>query len=798
MKRRPPVIVPAAVLAAAAILASSCGREPRLPRLKKPAETSLLLITVDALRADALGVFEGPGAATPRLDLLAERGAVFANVYAPAPQTLPSHATLFTGREPPAHGVRTDGGPGLPSSELSWAEAMRAAGFETGAIVSSFKLHSLFGLKQGFDFYDDSLDFGQTFNTPGTSIPADSVLTKFRSWLEKRSGGKFFAWVNFSDPSPRFEPPAESARASRNDPYGGAVAQVDQAVGEIMNLLEAGGHAGRTVVVLTGSHGVRLGEKREAGHGFFGREEMLRVPLVVHAPGLFPGMRRVERRVRLLDVMPSLLELFGLEIPPGVQGESFLPLIAAGREKEDTERSVYFESRYGVEEMGLAPLAGLIFGPYKLYSLPRDEVYDLRRDPGETKNLAAEEKELAEKMNARLRERLDRLGGAEPAVPIPDPEKAVEAAAALLEAERLLAEGKMDEAEQKLKDALRAHPEMKLPLAYDYLSFIASKKGDVGKTEAVLRRAASAYPDLGRFQVALAQLLADSARPDEAARLCDKALAADPRLSRAHVILAGIHSRKGETEQVLARLEKALDLEPMNFGLRLQYASQLAERGDRARAMGILEKLAGDAALAADPAGVPLRSDIAGLLIKIGESEMANALLLDIVSSGRGDGKTWTQVGLGYLEKGNVPKAAESLEKALSLDPDNGLALSGMGTLHLTLYRGRGEKEDLERAIAFYSKAKEASPGLVAAWNGLGVAWSYAGDRAQAVAHWRQALLVDPGFTNTYFNLGITLLQSGRKEEARAILSVCLEKHSAKLSESEMRQLRALLEEASR
>jgi Flp pilus assembly protein TadD len=214
--------------------------------------------------------------------------------------------------------------------------------------------------------------------------------------------------------------------------------------------------------------------------------------------------------------------------------------------------------------------------------------------------------------------------------------------------------------------------------------------------------------------------------------------------------------------------------------------------------MGILETLAGDASLAADPDGAPLRSDIAALLIKIGEGEMANALLLDIVSSGHGDGKTWTQVGLGYLEKGNVPQAAESLEKALSLEPNNALALSGMGTVHLTLFRGRGERGDLERAIAFYTKAKEASPGLVAAWNGLGVAWSYAGDPEQAVAHWRQALLVDPGFTNTYFNLGITLLQSGRTEEARAILSACLEKHSAKLSEGEMRQLRALLEEASR
>jgi tetratricopeptide (TPR) repeat protein len=243
-------------------------------------------------------------------------------------------------------------------------------------------------------------------------------------------------------------------------------------------------------------------------------------------------------------------------------------------------------------------------------------------------------------------------------------------------------------------------------------------------------------------------------------------------------------------------VEKALNLEPRNYPLQVEYASQLADLGEKARSLEILEKLMKIPSLSADPASVPLRADMAAILTKIGEAEMANTLLLDIVSGGQGDGKVWTQVGLGYLEKGNLPQAMESLQKALSLDPNNALALSGLGTLHLALFRAQQQKSDLENALAYYSRARDASPGLVAAWNGLGVAWRYAGDLEKAIAHWKQALNIDPGFTNTYFNLGITLLESGRREEAYSVLNTCLEKYGAKLSDAEKRQLQALLAEA--
>ena len=796
MKQRLSAIFTLIILAAALVFQPGCRRGPHIPRLKKNKATNLLLITVDSLRPDRLSAFGSARAQTPNLDRLAEKGVAFRNCYAPTPLSLPSHCTIFTGREPLAHRVHNDGREGLPASEQTWAEVMKSHDFQTYALVSSYRLHSKFGLKQGFDTFDDSLDYGQIINTLNTAIAADKVFLRFRSWLEQRSGSRFFAWVNFSDPQAPYQPLSEYAGLSENDPYGGEVAQVDHFIGEMLNLLEAKKLVEQTVVVLAGSHGEALGEHGEVGHGIFGYEESLKVPLIIHNPAVFPKKQAVDRRVRLLDLLPSLLELFGLEAPAGVQGQSFWPLLSPRREEAETERPVYFESWYGFAEMDLAPLSGFLNSYYKFISLPEAELYDLRTDPGEKDNLALKEEDLAAKMRGLLRAYRDSRSDEKKEGQGLDPKKGIKAVERLLKTEDLIASEKLEEAEKELGDILREYKDRKLPRAYDDLYFIYWKKKDPRKMEETLSRAAAEYPALSRFGIALAQNLSNSGRLSEAEKICLDVLARDPQESQAHILLGKILQKKGEPGPALSYLEKALSLEPQNYSLQVEYASQLAELGQKARSLEILEKLLKNPDLAADPAGAPLRADIAGILIKVGEGEMANTLLLDMVSSGQGDSKVWSQVGLGYLDKSNLPKAKESLEKALSLDPNNALALSSMGTFYLTLFRGQKQKANLDNALAYYTRAKEVSPRLVAAWNGLGVVWRYAGDREKAIAHWKQALLIDPGFTNTYFNLGITLLESGRRQEAYRTLNVCLEKYAGKLSDGEKRQLQALISEA--
>ncbi|MGB9006339.1 MAG: sulfatase-like hydrolase/transferase, partial [Candidatus Aminicenantales bacterium] len=187
MRRAFSAISPLALLAAVLLFQPGCRQGNQVPRLKKSADINLLLITVDSWRADRLAAFGLGKARTPTLDRLAENGIAFRNCYAAAPLTLPSHCTLMTGREPLAHRVRNNGPDVLPAAEQTWAEVMKSHNFETYALVSSFALHSKFGLKQGFDAYDDSLHLGRIINTANTAIPADMVFLRFRSWLEQRT-----------------------------------------------------------------------------------------------------------------------------------------------------------------------------------------------------------------------------------------------------------------------------------------------------------------------------------------------------------------------------------------------------------------------------------------------------------------------------------------------------------------------------------------------------------------------------------------------------------------------------------
>ncbi len=800
MRRAFSAISPLALLAAVLIFQPGCRQGNQIPRLKKNADINLLLITIDSWRADRLAAFGLGKARTPNLDRLAENGIAFRNCYAAAPLTLPSHCTLMTGREPLAHRVRNNGPDVLPAAEQTWAEVMKSHNFETYALVSSYALHSKFGLKQGFDAYDDSLHLGQIINTANTAIPADMVFLRFRSWLEQRTPQKFFAWVNFSDPQAPHQPPPEYAQADENDPYGGELAFVDHFIGEIMNILETKKLTGRTVVVLAGSHGESLREHGEFGHGLFGYEETLKVPLILYSPAVFTKKQIVDRRVRLLDVMPTLLELFRMEIPAGVQGESLWPLLSPPKKNQETERPVYFESWYGFEEMGLAPLTGLISSHYKFISLPEAELYDLRADPAERHNLALQENALAGKMKSLLQAYQDSHADGKPGGPREvqglDPKKGIEAIDQLLKAEQMILANKLAEAEKELQVISRNTEGRKWPLLFDYLYLLYQKKNDPGRMEETLKQAAQKYPDLSRFGITLAQLYSNTGRLAEAERICLEELARDPLLSQAHILLGKIYQKRGEAGPALSHLERALELEPLNFSLQVEYASQLAELGQRDKSLEILENILKSRSLAADSESAALKADLAGILMKIGETEMAHTLLLDIVANGQGTSRVWTQIGLGYLNKGNLEKALEALEKALSLDRNNALALSGMGTFFLTLYRAQKQKDNLENAMAYYSRAKEVSPQMVAAWNGLGVASRYAGDKEKAIAYWKQAVQIDPGFTNTYFNLGITLMEAGRRQEALLYLNTCREKYSARLSPSEKQQLDTLISEA--
>ena len=355
---------------------------------------AIVIITLDTTRVDRLSVYGFMGSSTPRLERLAADAVVFDRASTVAPLTLPAHASLFTGRLPPVHGVRDNASPPLDAAATTLAEVLRARGFRTGAFVASVVVGRDRGLAQGFEVYDSVERRGW----PGAMPPqrrADDVVSAAIDWVDGVGRTQFFLWVHLYDPHRPYDPP-EPFRSSFADPYVGEIAFADSQVGRLLDALDRRGRLARTVVVVAADHGESLGDHGEEDHGIFLYQSVLRVPLLIRAPSI--AARRSDAVVRLIDVMPTVLDLAGAAAPPG-DGASLVRVMRG--EALRVELDAYAESLYP-QRFGWSPLRSLYDGRYKYIEAPRPELYDLDRDPFEERNLHGERASLARALARRL------------------------------------------------------------------------------------------------------------------------------------------------------------------------------------------------------------------------------------------------------------------------------------------------------------------------------------------------------------------------------------------------------------
>lgn len=387
-----------AALLALGALPGCGGEEP--PR-------SILLVTLDTTRADWIGCYGRPDVRTPWLDRVARGGALFAQAVADVPVTLPSHATLLTGIPALGHGVRYNADFRVGPDALTLAEVLREAGWATGAIVSTLVLDSRFGLDQGFDHYDDDLTPGYVMHDaslypdrtqwlPRADRRAHETAERAAEWL-RRAPSPFLCWVHFYDAHFPYDPPPPWGRTAPHL-YGAEIQFTDRQLGRILGLLEESGPSD-LVVAVTADHGEGLDQHREDGHGIFVYDETVRVPLAVRGPGV-PAGRVVGTQARTIDVAPTLLELAGGPAGLGIGG-SLVPAIRDPGRASDGEPA-YCESIKSRLFYGGSGLKAVRTGDAKYVWAPRPEVYDLRDDPGETRNLAQEDPARAEALRAQL------------------------------------------------------------------------------------------------------------------------------------------------------------------------------------------------------------------------------------------------------------------------------------------------------------------------------------------------------------------------------------------------------------
>jgi len=378
---------------------------------------NLILISIDTLRADRLGCYGYERPTSPTLDALAERGVRFSNVIAESGWTLPSTMTLFTGLPPAVHGVVRPR-KSLPESIPTLFQLLARDGYRTFGYTAGGFVGRKWGFDRGFEEYHDrrsdlatvlqgaeqriaSLDrseayalFLHTYDVHCPYDPPASFVEPFRTRPEEdhletelgcgNNGSPIFNELDLTPGQGRF----------LSDQYDAGVRWVDEVMAGFVAFLDGRGELDETVLIVTSDHGEEFGEHGQIGHQKSLQIELLRVPLLMLAPGL--EARVVEERVGLADVMPTVLELLDVGSPESLQGRSLVPL-AQGDAAGWVERPVFSELDFQISLRSVVDgmnhfIVREVRKRNRGLKAPVYRLYDLAVDPLEQVDLAAEDR----------------------------------------------------------------------------------------------------------------------------------------------------------------------------------------------------------------------------------------------------------------------------------------------------------------------------------------------------------------------------------------------------------------------
>lgn len=359
-----------------------------------PSRPDIYLITIDTIRADYVGTYGGH-VPTPTLDGIAGDGTRFTGAISEVPLTLPAHASLLTGSYPLTTGVHDNLGYYLDENFNTVAERLHRAGYRTSAFVGSYVLSSKWGLNQGFEVYQDRFKSplpGET-STEGIERRAEEVIELALEWIRGTNSRKpRFCWIHLFDPHDPYDPPEPFQSRYADDPYAGEVAYVDLALGELIQILKEAESYDDSLIIVAGDHGESLGAHGEPTHGFFLYEETLHIPLIIKLPRSRGVPERVvDGTVQLVDIAPTIFQIAELERFDDLQGKG---LLGAMLGKESLVGRPAYSETYYPNQFGWNGLRSWRVYPHKYVLAPRPELYDLSQDPAETTNIATENSSL--------------------------------------------------------------------------------------------------------------------------------------------------------------------------------------------------------------------------------------------------------------------------------------------------------------------------------------------------------------------------------------------------------------------
>ncbi len=720
-------------------LFAACGDEPKVP---EPVQPSLVVVTIDTVRADYVGIHSAHPDLTPTINALAAEGVSFERAYSVVPLTTAAHASMFTGLYPPKHGVRTNGDAVVPEEANTLAEVLQGRGYRTAASVSAFVTTRIWNLDQGFDTYLDSVEGARVNRRWSRERTAGPTVDDAVAWLGTLNKDEpFFLWVHLYDAHHPHAAPEAFAAQHPEDPYAAEIAYVDSEIGRLRQAVPEENVAW----IVVADHGEALHrEHGEASHGWFLFEPTMRIPMVVRpASPLAAPVVVDESAVSNVDVLPTALGLLGIEVPAGLDG---VDLSAWTETPGKTRGPVYFESVTLQQRFGFHPEVGAAEGPWKLMATPDSRLYQVNLDPRELVNELTNQPERAQALRTFVEgvRTAPAMNGAVHA----DPE-----VIAQLEALGYVGAGEALPSETSTVDA---KTQLALVERVSALNERIPCKDEVAACERELKEVLKDAPTVAEAWSALGSLYNQNGRESEAVDAYRQALLLRPQSAtvRSNLVYALLGAHR--EQEALAEAEAVLAALPRDTYARQAMIHVLGAQHRPEQAVVLLEGW-----LAESPDSPMLQAMLGKLLIDT-DRPKALRLLKASLSDGVPRDSVSKHLGQAAFVEGNLAEASRLFRAELRISPNDREARRLLGETFMAM-------KDWDEAAAEYAWIVENYPDDVSARLGQAQAVFNAGDYSLSASILAPALLSapeDPYVLLLHANL---LNAQGEKDEAKIV-----------------------------